>query len=139
MRCSSRKPISLLDAMPDVVRSVLPDFEWSRERLRGLQLPAERIATEDLRWHLTLPMWSFKNVPFTLSPEQVRADPGRYWEHYARTMAADLRFPIHALERPSGRLTVLDGIHRLLKADLLGHTTVRIKKISTDRLDEIAA
>ncbi len=54
-------------------------------------------------------------------------------------MAADLAFPLQALERPGGHLTVLDGIHRLLKADLLGHATVAVTRLPMERLDEIAA
>ncbi len=81
---------------------------------------------DELRWQLALPVWSFEGVPFAVSPEGVRTDPNQYRGQYARTVAADLAFPLNVLERPDGRLTVLDGIHRLLKADLLGHATVAV-------------
>ena len=139
MRRSFRKPFVLLDAMPRFLRSVMLDFVWSHQRLWALEIPAARLPVDELRWHLALPMWSFEGVPFAVSPVQVRAEPSRYWAQYARTMAADLAFPLHALERPDGRVTVLDGMHRLLKADLLGHATVAVNAIPLDRLDEIAA
>jgi hypothetical protein len=53
-------------------------------------------------------------------------------------MAADLHFPLHFLERAE-RLTILDGTHRLLKASLLGQTTLVIKRVPTELLDDIAA
>ncbi len=133
-----RKPFPLLDVMPASLRSVMPGFLWSRERLWALELPVERVAVDELRWHLALPMWSFDGVPFAITPEQVRADPGRYHLQHARTMAADLAFPVDALARPRGALTLLDGVHRLLKADMLGRRTVDVKKVPMACLDAIA-
>ncbi len=125
--------------MPRFLRSVMLDFVWSHERLCALELPADRVPVDELRWHLALPMWSFEGVPFAVSPVAVRAEPSRYWAQYARTMAADVAFPLHALKRPDGRVTVLDGMHRLLKADLLRHATVAVNTIPMARLDDIAA
>jgi hypothetical protein len=81
-------------------------------------------------------MWAMEGAPFTLTPAQVAACPRRFAGPYARTLAADLRFPIHVLDRPK-RLTVLDGMHRLLKAHLLGHDTILAKKVPTSLLDDI--
>ncbi len=133
-----RKPFPLLDVMPASLRSVLPEFLWSRERLWALELPVERVAVDELTWHLALPLWSFEAVPFAISPEEVRRDPARYHLQYARTMAADLAFPVHALVRPERALTLLDGVHRLLKAELLGHRTIDVKKVSMAGLEAIA-
>lgn len=118
---------------------MLVDLVWDNKNLRAQQLPAERVGVDELRWHLALPWWSFDNEPFTLTPEQVRADPARYPEQYARTMATDLAFPLHALVRASGTLTLLDGVRRLLKADLCGQQTVSVRKLPMDRLDDIAS
>lgn len=133
-----RKPFPLLDVLPAALRGVVLDFEWDRERLWRLDLPVETMAIEGLRWLLRLPLWSFAGEPFQVSPEAVRADPGRYHVQYARTMAADLSFPLHALASHGVVLTVLDGTHRLLKADLLGERTVMVKKVPMAWLDFIA-
>ena len=133
-----RRPFPLLDAMPAQLRSVMVDFQWSRERLWALELPVERVGLHELRWHLALPMWSFEGVPFTVSPQDVGADPDRYHAQYARTMAADLEFPLHLLVRARDAPTILDGVHRLLKAELLGHRTVDVKKVPMSSLDAIA-
>lgn len=124
--------------MPPSLRDVTLDFVWSHDRLWALELPVERVAVDELRWHLALPMWSLEGVPFAVSPEQVRANPSRFHVQHARTMAADLAFPLHALVRPGRPRTLLDGVHRLLKAELLGHATVAVTDVPMARLDDIA-
>ena len=44
-------------------------------------------------------------------------------------MAADLDCPLDLLFR-NGRWLILDGVHRLLKADLLGLDNVRVRRLS---------
>jgi hypothetical protein len=124
--------------MAQSLDDVSADFRWSRERLWALDLPVGPVAVEDLRFHLDCPFWSFNDQPFAVSPAEVRADPSRYHLQYARTMAADLSFPLHALARQEGSLILLDGVRRLLKADLLGLATVAVKQLPIARLDEIA-
>jgi hypothetical protein len=69
---------------------------------------------------------------------EVAADPARYAEQHARTMAADLRHPLDAVRRPGGRLTILDGVHRLLRAHLGGLQSVRVRVLEWTELDRIA-
>jgi hypothetical protein len=123
--------------MPPALSDVVLDFVWDRERLWSLDLPVTRVPVTDLDWHLDLPMWAFEGRPFVLTPREVAQNPQAFGEQYARTQAADPRFPLHLLERP-GRLTVLDGMHRLLRAHLQGHREVLVKALPYDRLDDIA-
>jgi hypothetical protein len=123
--------------VPPVLRDVILDFVWDRERLWGLQLPEQEVPVSKLRWHLTLPLWSFEGLPFSVSPEQVLTDPARYWAQYERTMAADLSLPLHVVARPRRRLTILDGTHRLLKAQSLGLGKVVVRKATMANLDDI--
>ncbi|MEU4605132.1 hypothetical protein AB0F43_19285 [Kribbella sp. NPDC023972] len=51
--------------------------------------------------------------------------------------AADLRYPLDAVRRPDGRITILDGVHRLLRAHLCGLGVVRVRVLAWDDLDEI--
>jgi hypothetical protein len=132
------EPFPLLDVMPPALRATLPHCLWSHDRLWALKLHVEPVSVGELRWHLALPMWSFEGVPFAISPEQVRDDPDRFHVQYARTMAADLTLPLHALVRAGRPRTLLDGVHRLLKADLLGHAMVAVKDLPAPRLDDIA-
>jgi hypothetical protein len=43
-------------------------------------------------------------------------------------MAADLDYPLDLLSR-NGRWVILDGVHRLLKADLLRLSNVRVRHL----------
>jgi hypothetical protein len=49
-----------------------------------------------------------------------------------------LSFPLHALVRQGGSLILLDGVRRILKADLFGLATVAVKQLPMARLDDIA-
>ena len=71
----------------------------------------------------------------------MRADPLRYRAQYARTTGADWAFPLHISETPKRLLSIPDELHRLLEleAGLSGHTVVSVKKVPTERLDEIVA
>ena len=134
----ARKPFDLMDSVPAALRGLILDFEWSRERLWTLDLPVRAMAIEELRWLLALPWWSDEGVHFAISPDQVRADPGRHPVQYARTMAADLTLPLHVLVRQGRVVTMLDGMHRLLKADLAGMQLVQTKPVPPRCLDIIA-
>ena len=134
----ARKPFDPMDSVPAALRGLILDFEWSRERLWALDLPARATAIEELRWLLALPWWSYNGVHFAISPDQVRADPGRYRVQYARTMAADLTLPLHVLVWQDRVVTMLDGVHRLLKADLAGLQLVATKPVPPRCLDIIA-
>jgi len=43
-----------------------------------------------------------------------------------------------AVRRPGGRLTILDGVHRLLRAHLGGLQSVRVRVLEWTELDRIA-
>jgi hypothetical protein len=59
----------------------------------------------------------------------VRAAPRLYGEQFERTLRSDVACALTAMPGPRG-LIVLDGIHRLLKADLLGHDAVPVKRLT---------
>jgi len=50
-----------------------------------------------------------------------------------------LAFPLNIIETPKRLLSILDKVQRLLEADLSGYTVVSVKKVPTERLDEIVA
>lgn len=134
----ARKPFDLLDVVPPALHGLILDFEWSWERLWALDVPIRAMPVAKLRWLLLLPWWAYEGTHFAISPDQVRADPDRYHVQHARTMAADLTPPIHVLVRGNRVVTVLDGVHRLLKADLIGMQLIEAKLVSPSCLDAIA-
>jgi hypothetical protein len=133
----ARLPFPLWDVVPPILRDVVLEFWWDQPRLWSLELPVVDVAMSRLDWHLRLPLWAYDGKPFTVSPQQVAREPETFSEQYARTLAADLRFPLHVLRRPE-RLTILDGTHRLLKAHLEGRETVPVKTVTLGQLDDIA-
>ncbi|TCO48398.1 hypothetical protein EV646_104216 [Kribbella antiqua] len=134
----ARVPFPLLAVVPAELRGIILDFHWDTELLHGLELPVSRVDVAELEWHLELPFWAHAERPFQVSPLQVTARPEVYPEQYARTMAADLRYPLDAVRRPDGRVTILDGVHRLLRAWMSRQAVVRVRVLEWDELDAIA-
>ena len=113
------EPFPLLDQVPESLRGVILEVAWDLELLRRLDVPVDDVEIDDLRWQLDLPWWSDQGHLFSLSPMEVRADHERSPEHWQRIQDADLYRPIYVIERPRG-LVVMDGVHRLAKADEMG-------------------
>ena len=113
----------LLAATPDLIRETLPMVPWNIRKLWDLELPVRQVTVADLTWLLDLPLWQKDGVRFQVSPRQVRDDPDAFPDHMRRVMASDLAHPIH-LVKHRGQLVVLDGFHRLLKANLEGRSKV---------------
>jgi hypothetical protein len=115
--------------VPPPLQGIILDFDWDRARLHALALPVDELALSELRWQLDLPWWRVEDRFFAVAPNQVRAEPARYAQHWQRTLAADLTFPIHVTETAPGRWTILDGVHRLLKADITGAPSILAKRV----------
>ena len=133
----TRRPFPL--PIPPELTAYILDFHWDLNRLYALDLPVTDLAVADLAHHLDLPFWAHAGRPFQVTPRQVAADPVTYHEQYARTRSADLRHPLDAVHRPDNRITILDGIHRLLRAELEGQQGVVVRILPWSTLDEIAA
>ena len=123
---------------PELRRWVLPDVTWDQHRLWAIDLPVRDVAVAELAWMLELPWWRDGDRYFIVRPVEVAADPARHAAQHARTLAADLTHPLVATTIED-RLVLLDGLHRLLKARMLGITTVRVRVLPADRIDEIRA
>lgn len=126
----------LVAMTPQVIRQALPNVRWDLRKLHALDLPVRPVAVPDLAWLFELPLWQLNGVRFQVSPAQVRADPGRFPDHMRRVLAANLGYPIHLVEH-NGRMVVLDGYHRLLKAAIQGHTRIDAMVLSPQQLQSI--
>jgi hypothetical protein len=126
----------LLAMTPEVIRETFPMVPWDMARLQALELPVQRVAVQDLAWQFDFPLWQLNGIRFQVSPRQVRDDPARFPDHLRRVMASDLSYPVH-LVRHRGRLVVLDGFHRLLKAALQGRTQINAMVLSQEDLESI--
>lgn len=123
--------------VPSALRGVILEAAWNLDRLHELELPIESIPVGELVWQLMLPWWRDAEGPFAVTPEQVRSDPQRYPKQWERTMNADLRYPIHLVRRR--RWVVLDGVHRLLKAQILGLERIPAGCVTREALRTIVA
>jgi hypothetical protein len=123
-------PFDLWDRVPAALASVIPNVNWSRERLHLLELPVVSLRIDDLRWQLDLPWWRGETSVFQLTPNDVRRSPTVHAAQWKRTHDANLAYPIHVLQRD--RLIILDGVHRLLKSDLNGLASIRAHIVSHD-------
>jgi hypothetical protein len=124
--------------VPDELRGVVLDIRWDRERLHALDgLASLSVALEELRWQLDLPWWRDGRRPFAVRPADVAANPGAHAEHWTRLWAADVDCPIHLVRRGDGRLIVLDGMHRLLRAQLEGRSVIQALILDPVRLADI--
>jgi hypothetical protein len=108
----------LVAMMPETLREVFPPYRWQLAKLRELDLRVEPVEIADLVWMFDLPLWQLDGDRFRVTPHQVAETPMNFRAHYQRVMDADLDFPIN-LVAYRGRLVVLDGVHRLLKAHFL--------------------
>lgn len=106
--------------------------------MHALEVPVDTMAVSELAWHLELRLWRHEGVPFAVSPAEVAAEPVRFGKHYERALCADLSYPLDVM-LSGGRWAIMDGVHRLLKASLLGLDVVRVRKIPRSAIPLIAA
>jgi hypothetical protein len=128
----------LVAAMPASVREVFPTTRWRLEKLSALELKTEPVEIADLAWMFDLPLLQLDGQRFKVTPNQVATTPMNFRPHYERVMAADLDYPIH-LVAYRGRLVVLDGMHRLLKAHFLRRRWIEGKIATAAQLKECVA
>jgi hypothetical protein len=126
----------LLAMTPEAIRQNFPMVPWDIRKLRALDRPVRRVAVADLEWLFDLPLWQLHGERFQVSPNLVRAEPDRFPDHLRRVMGADLQRPIHLVEH-GGRLVVLDGFHRLLKAAIEGRDEIDAIVLSRQDLESI--
>jgi hypothetical protein len=124
--------------VPHALRGVLLDFPWELDRLLALDLPLEEVLVRDFVWLLDLPFWREHGEWFVLTPNQVRERPDEHVGQWARTLRADLDSPVHITER-HGRWVILDGVHRLLKATIVGRDTIPARRVHESVSSLIAA
>lgn len=103
----------------------------------ALDLPVTTRATAELEWLLDLPFWRDGDRYFALTPTAVRLNPDLHLAQHERMLAADLAFPLDITLR-RGRWFVLDGLHRLLKAVVVGRPTVAVRELSPQAFASIA-
>ena len=124
------------DNFPQIIKDVGFDFSWSEEKVWQLDLPVEEMPLKELEWHFEIPFLWEKSRVYNLTPQQVIDKPKEYQKEYERTIKSDLKYPIDIMKN-KGRWLILDGLHRLMKASILGQEIVKVRKISRDNIPKI--
>jgi len=125
------------DIVPTELRSVLLNITWNNSDLWAIPLPVEQVSVASLSWQLDLRWWRHAGQHFVIRPTEVAADPERYAAQWQRTLAADLHWPIHVVQRDD-RLVLLDGVHRLLRAHLTGVDMIPARLLTVADVRRIA-
>jgi hypothetical protein len=122
--------------VPQIIKQVGFDFRWSEEKVWRLDLPVDEMSIEELNWHFEIPFWNSPNGDYDLKPIDVINHPEKYPEEYKRTLMADLQYPLDIMYWKK-RWLLLDGLHRLVKAVIEGHQTVKVRKIPKEQIPTI--
>ena len=124
------------EKIPQIIKDVGFDFNWSEEKVWRIDVSVEEMSIKQLEWHFDIPfLWENGEV-YNLTSREVIEKPNAHKAEYDRTMKADLSYPIDIMEN-KGRWLILDGLHRLMKASILGMQTVKVRKISRDYISDI--
>src|SRR3989344_4778894 len=115
------------EGIPEIIKNVGFDFDWSEEKVWILDVSVEEMDIGELIWHFDVPfLW--ENGVYNLRPQAVIDNPNEHKKEYNRTMQADLVHPIDIMQN-KGRWLILDGLHRLMKASILNMKKVQVRKI----------
>ncbi len=89
-----------------------------------------------LRWILDVPFWEDTKGNITIAPNDVLNNLGDYPEHRDRILNADTSFPIHIMPNKNGKWLTLDGLHRLAKLARDGVTSIQVKKVTREQVEQ---
>ncbi len=121
---------------PDIIKKVGFDFPWDNKKVWALDIPVEEMPIKELQWHFDIPFHWHDGGKYNLTSWDIINHPDTYQKEYERTMACDLKYPIDIMEN-RGKWLILDGLHRLMKAQILGMDAVKVRKIPREKIPEI--
>ena len=122
---------------PKIIKDVGFDFSWDSKKVWALDIPIEEMDIQDLIWHFDIPFWEIEDTDdYNLTPWEVIDDPDKHSVHYKKVQESDLKYTIDIMEN-KGRWLILDGLHRLVKAQMQGLKKVNVRKIPREKINEI--
>lgn len=124
------------DSLPSSVKEYGFDFYWDNAKVWKLKAPVTQLAVSELEWHFDVPFLWEGEGKYNLSARQVLENPDQHREEYDRMLRADTVHPIDVMEN-KGRLVILDGLHRLMKAYLNKKTHVYARIIPRRFIQDI--
>lgn len=124
------------DSLPESVRQYGFDFYWDNAKVWKVKAPITQLAIADLEWHFDVPFLWEGEGEYNLTAREVLEHPELHREEYDRMLRADDVFPIDVMDN-RGRLTILDGLHRLMKAYSQHKTYVQVRIIPRRFIQDI--
>lgn len=109
----------------------------ANEKVWALDIPVTSMSLSKLDWQFDIPFWKHGNKKYAITPNQVLKNKRKYRYQYNRIMNSNLKYPIDIAKSGKGKWKILDGLHRLVKARVLGLTKVNVRKISSTQLKEL--
>ncbi len=129
------------EALPQELQDIgLPAFRritYSIERLWRLDVAVTALPIAVFASHLGLPYWATAGHQFNLTPRSLLQNPLFNAGEYRRVLRADLRFPIDICKW-RGHWLLLDGLHRLAKAELRGESSIQARQVPLKLLKSIS-
>ncbi len=107
------------------------------EKVWALNIPITKMLISTLNWQFDIPFWKHGNKKYAITPNQVISNKSKYSYQFNRIMNADLKYPIDITKNHKGKWEILDGLHRLVKARIIGLTTVNVRKVSSKQLKKL--
>lgn len=126
-----------MSVVPQIIQDVGFDFDWDSKKVWALDIPVTRMPMSDLAWHFDIPFWDSEGTDeYNLKPSDVVAHPEKEPTHFKKIMEADLSYPIDVMEN-KGRWLILDGLHRLVRLNMLGKQEVRVRIVPREMIPQI--
>jgi hypothetical protein len=122
--------------LPKIIKDVGFDFNWDEAKVWALDVPVEEMDISDLEWHFDIPFWWTDGGYYDFKPVWMLKNPDKYPERVKRVMGSDLQYPLDIVFW-KGKWLLLDGLHRLVKAKMLGQDKVKVRKIPKEAISKI--
>ena len=105
-------------------------FKIDESKLWAIDIPIEEIFLSDINHNLDIPYLEQEGTDdWNLTPRMLIAKLEKEISHAKKMYEADMKYPIEIfLHRDTW--IILDGVHRFTKAVCLGHTTIKVRKVS---------
>ena len=125
-----REVTMLNKSLPKILADNCFDRVPTNDKVWVLKIPVNKMLLSQLDWQFDIPFWKYKQKKYAITPNQVLNNKRKYAYQYRRIKNANLKFPIDIAKNKNGRWEIIDGLHRLVKAKMLGLTVVSVRKIS---------
>lgn len=123
--------------LPKEIAEVGFDFDWDVEKVWALDLPTRLVDRQFLEWHLGVKfLWTQPDGYYDLTPREVLENPDAYPKEMKRVEKADLKYPIDYMQW-NGRPLILDGLHRLMKCNLLEIDQISVREVPVEFVPQI--